>query len=197
MSAEKTGKVEKALRAVRTLAGKGRDPSLVLDALDDLVAAALNAEVNEAQTQLYKKVLEQCRKMDHLEAEDFGSLCLCLLGDTVDQKIAEGLARFNKIKRQRRQSPGESQAGGSNSVPAQPQQPAVFAPQPPQGWQPVFQYSSPLPNYPPEQGGYGWPRRGRGRGRGGARSKACYGCREEGHFLDQCPKLKALRGENQ
>ncbi len=88
MSAEKTGKVEKALRAVRTLAQKGRDPSLVLDALDDLVVAALNAEVNEVKIQLYKKVLEQGRKMEHLEAEDFASLCLCLLGDMVDQKIA-------------------------------------------------------------------------------------------------------------
>ena len=39
-------------------------------------------------------------------------------------------------------------------------------------------------------GSYG---QGRGYGRGGGgRSKACYGCQEEGHFVRSCPKLQAL-----
>ncbi len=99
LALDQTDKVSKALRAVHTLAGKGRDPSLMIDPLEDLIAAATRAEIEESRLELYKKVRDQCRKMEHLGLEDFGSLCLCLLQDNVDQKIAEGMARFNKMRR--------------------------------------------------------------------------------------------------
>ncbi len=97
MSSEKADKADKAFQAVRTLAGKARDPSMIIDALDDLLVASINAGMEKSKIQLNKKVADQCRKMDHLSPEDFGSLCLCLSGDTVDRQIAEGLARFSKI----------------------------------------------------------------------------------------------------
>ena len=43
---------------------------------------ALDVESNQVQLQLFEKVLEQCHKTDHLEAEEFAWLCLYLLGDT-------------------------------------------------------------------------------------------------------------------
>ena len=192
IATDQTDKVGKALRAVRTLAGKGRDPSLVMDALEDLVAAATRAEIEDSKLELYKKVCEQCRKMEHLGPEDFGSLCLCLLGDNVDQKIAEGMARFNKIRRRAGEArPQQAEKAGGDAAPHQG--PAPYAPPPPPGY--GWQYQSPIPAYPPpNQGSYG-PRRGRGRGRGGASfgAKACYFCKREGHYMANCEELKSLK----
>ncbi len=55
---------------VRTLASKGRDPSLILDALEDLVAAGIQPEPESVES--YKKVAVQCRKMEDLPKEEFG-----------------------------------------------------------------------------------------------------------------------------
>ena len=149
MSSDMADKAEKALRAVRTLAGKARDPSLIIDALGDLVAASMNASVEESKIQLYKKVADQCRKMDHLSPEDFR-------WDTVDRQITEGLARFSKIKRNSRCQSGEdsgaAQGGEScrSTVRQQAGQGVEMLPPapPPYLWAP-YQYQSPIPAYHP------------------------------------------------
>lgn len=195
-----TEKVVRALRVVCTLAGKSRDPCLILDALDDLIAAATRAQLEDAKIDFYKKVADQARKMDHLPSEDFGSLCLCLLGDNVDQKIAEGMARFNKM----RGKVGGEKAGAkpAQAAPPSPSQgfqgpPQPFGAQYPPAYAAPWQYQSPIPTYPPmQQGGYGQARRGRGRGRGGfSKSRACYFCKQEGHFMENCAELKALKSQ--
>lgn len=196
LSTDLMDKVGRALRAVRTLASKGRDPGLVLDALDDLVAAATRAQVDDNKIQLYKKVTEQCRKMDHLDGEDFGQLCLCLLGDNIDQKITEGLARFNKLRRSGRAGKGKQQERRQEQAPGPAAQSPLVVPPPGYPWQ----YQTPLPAYPPpaDQGSYGPPRRGRGRGRGFGgmgKPRACYFCKREGHYMENCDELKALRGQ--
>ncbi len=161
IATDQTDKVGKALRAVRTLAGKGRDPSLVMDALEDLVAAATRAEIEDSKLELYKKVCEQCRKMEHLGPEDFGSLCLCLLGDNVDQKIAEGMARFNKIRRragEARPQQAEKAGGGYRAAPG----PSTLRAASPAGvWLAV---SEPHPSIPPTKPGVLRPKTREGQG---------------------------------
>ncbi len=150
LASDQTDKVSKALRAVRTLAGKGRDPSLMIDALEDLVAAATRAEIEESRLELYRKVRDQCRKMEHLGSEDFGSLCLCLLGDNVDQKIAEGMARFNKMRRRAEEAkPQQNEKAVADA--ATHHGPGPYGPPPPPGY--GWQYQSPIPAYPPGKPG--------------------------------------------
>lgn len=192
VSTAKSDKVARTLKMVRTLAGKARDPSLVLDAIDELVAAATLAQ--DDKTEFYKKVLDQSRKHETETADDFGSLVLCLLGDVTDQKIADGLARFNKMKKRVGSTAAAASVTAKHPEAGATATLAPAAPPQPYGWG----YQSPLPVYPPDPEGYGYlpPRRGRGRGRGQfQRSRACFFCKQEGHFMDTCAQLKALQGQ--
>lgn len=191
-----TEKVSEVLKHVRTLAGRPKltSASVLIAAMEVLVDCAHKA--GNPDMEFYSKALQACRQFEG--HDDICNLCLKLVGSSEDKKMSATIADWQKTtKRNDNVNKAGDQSDGRpchhntmNDMPSQSTYPY-----------PSYPFQHPMnfgQGYPPLNGplappfmhigsrrptGYRPrpPRKGRG---------SCFFCKENGHHVAECPKLK-------
>ena len=163
--------VEESLRHIRILASKPKltAPHVLIAAVESLVEVATKASHKELD--YFVKSLSYCRKYE--SSDDLCGLALKLFGSAEDKKIATAVNEWAKGRKY--EGPQDSHKIEQNN----------FLPMFPNGFTPPFlPYNMPPYPFPFHRGN------GRGRGRGSRSNKSsCFYCKEDGHFVSNCPKL--------
>ena len=183
--------VDEALATVRTLASRPKltSPNVLMAAIEHLGEIANKTSYKDAT--LFSKSLSICKKYE--ENDDFCGLVLKLFGSQEDKKISSVIADWAKAKKY--ETDKEKQKTKENAPPSFPHPYAlpggVGFPQPfqyPFGYTPVNMY--PGPQFQVPAGNFGPRMPMRGRGRRAKSNLSCFFCKESGHFVSSCPKLK-------
>lgn len=190
-------KVAEALKNVRAMAGRPKltPASVLIAAMEVLVESALKA--NHPETDFYNKALQACKQFE--THDDICGLCLKLLGSSEDKKISATIADWQKsCKRENREDlkPDGKVCNPGVGVFGQQYFPYPCPPYPFSGPVGVPHFNGPTVQHSLFQGfpfngqsfqpqGYRprFSRKSVGRG-------ACFFCKENGHHVNACPKLK-------
>ena len=170
--------VQDALQQVRILASRPAltAPHVLLAAVELLVEqAAINGHTD---ANFYSRALRACREINDIQ--DLCTLCLKLFGSQEDKKITTALSELYKAKRHMpvNQSVGAGKYQGDihNFMPPYPYQGAPFFPPHPYRGAASPRWFS--------RGGY------RPRSSMAGDRLRCFGCRELGHVVANCTKVK-------
>lgn len=174
-------KVDDAIRQVRLLAARPKlTPSHVLIASLEMLVDVAKCEGHK-DAEFFNKALQACRRFE--ESEDVCGLCLKLIGSSEDRKISTAIAEWVKGKKYDKENEKEKvKETNVSNVPSFPYLAPMYN-NFPLGFVPPM----PMPGYI-----------GFGQGRGGNRARngqnsnprVCYFCKEKGHFVAACPKIK-------
>ena len=181
--------VDDALKNVRTLASRPKltSPGVLIASLEVLVDCA--SASGHPEKEFYQKALTACRQ--HEEHPDLCGLCLKLIGSSDDKKIANSVAEWVKACRksdnvtvkENKEEPPKSPSSSYGYIPH-----GYPAPYPP----PFYPYGSPvLPPFGPSTFSPGRRGRPQGPSMGGKKKLGpCFYCKELGHLVNDCPKIK-------
>ena len=180
---------EEALKNVRTLAGRPKltAPGVLIAAMEVLVENATKS--GHGELDYFNKALSACRQYE--DHPDVCNLCLKLLGSSEDKKISSVVADWVKAGKgdtSKKEKEEEGSKMPSNQFPpAFYPYPPFYPPQamnmmPPSGHM-MGGMMQPYPQFDRPWGQGQRPRGPRKRG-------ACYYCKEVGHLVSNCPKIK-------
>lgn len=189
--------VDEALANIRTLASRPKltAPHVLLAAIETLVDIALTTNHKEAA--MFSKAFSTCKKYE--DNEEFCSLVLKLFGSQEDKRIASLVADWAKSRKYESSDKVKENTRGKvqNDNPVKPY---------PMPSYPGFGIMHPYGNFgmqmpcppafpmPPIAASQDFsPRQQFFRGGRGRRQKsvgACFYCKEPGHFVSNCPKIK-------
>ena len=185
--------VDEALATVRTLASRPKftSPNILKAALENLVEIANKTNYKDAT--LFSKSLSICKKYE--ENDDFCGLVLKLFGSSEDKKISSTIADWVKAKMYESDKGKEKIKENIAPLPHQPYAlpNGMGFPQPfqyPFGYPPPMNMMYPGPHFQQAASGFGPRTAFRGRGRRIKANLTCFFCKEPGHFVSNCPKLK-------
>ena len=193
-SAEK--QIEESLAHVRILASRPNltQSYVLLAAIELLVTLATKHNCKEAD--YYSKAYTYCKKFE--DAKDLCNLAMKLFGSAEDKKLANLVAEWMKGKKYEgspkkvtEETDKENKFDMNKNISQNHgylNNPASFGFPYPGAGGIIPPYFVPPP-YQQFQGGYGQNRFG-GRGRSGySRRGRCLFCKEQGHFVANCPKI--------
>ncbi|XP_069114013.1 uncharacterized protein [Argopecten irradians] len=195
--------VEGSLKHVRSLASKPsltKGPALVT-AMEILVENAIKAGHSEAD--FYAKALSACRQFE--AHPDICGLCMKLLGSNEDRKISATVADWVKCSEVMSEREKSENAVGKVPTPISPMfyphmmhpsqnfstmaAPGPILPGVPGVGSPYSYMPYPHPLSP--QGGHSFRQGRRNKGDRNPRGRgSCFYCKEQGHFVSDCPKIK-------
>lgn len=192
---EKSGEdqVEECLRQVRILAGRPNltQAHVLLAALETLVDVAFRNSHKDAD--FYSKSFTHCKKYEN--SKDLCGLTMKLFGSAEDRKIANVVADWLKGKKyegsgvvEDKENVGQNSNKSLGDLTGMQANPYPYVPLLGQPHFPFSPYPVPYSGYPAQS--FGFPRPSvRGMGIRPRRGR-CLFCKDLGHFVADCPKMK-------